>query len=51
MKPEFLKNGVRLRWLNIAGFELIIANGKHILLHPNLKLFVGDLSTDPLCET
>lgn len=97
MKPVFLKNGVRLRWLNTAGFELIMANGRHILLDPflsgnvdglscwpidldrisecdylllshihfdhaadvekiqkkfpDLKLFVGDLSADPLCET
>lgn len=96
MKNIFLKNGIHLKWLNTAGFEIIMSNGKHILLDPfltgninglscwpvdldviescdylllshihfdhaadvekiqkkfpNLKLFVGDLSADPLCE-
>lgn len=97
MNAAFLKNGIRLRWLNTAGFEIEMSNGKRILLDPflsgevdglscwpveldsiegcdylllshihfdhgadveriqkkfpDLKLFVGDLSADPLCET
>lgn len=97
MKTTFLQNGIRLRWLNTAGFEIVMSNGRHILLDPflsgdigglscwpveldsienceylllshihfdhgadveriqkkfpGLKLFVGDLSADPLCTT
>lgn len=96
MQGNFMKNGIELRWLNTAGFEIIMSNGKHILLDPflsgtinglschpieleeikqcdylllshihidhasdvgiiqkkfpNLNLFVGDLSADPLCQ-
>lgn len=96
MNGNFIANGIRLRWLNTAGFGIIMSNGKHILVDPflsgtvhgivchpvsldeikqcdylllshihsdhandvgviqkkfpKLKLFVGDLSADPLCE-
>lgn len=91
-----LNNGGKIRWINTAGFEIVMSNGKHILLDPFLSgevdgvvchpmdieaiercdylflshihidhaadvariqkkfpeviLFVGDLSADPLCE-
>lgn len=91
-----LNNGGKIRWINTAGFEIEMKNGKHILLDPFLSgemdgivcypldidniercdylllshihmdhaadvariqkkfpdmiLFVGDLSADPLCE-
>lgn len=90
------KNGGKIRWINTAGFEVVMANGAHILLDPFLSgevdgivchpmaldeiercdylllshihidhaadvekiqekfpqvnIFVGDLSADPLCE-
>ena len=96
MKPSFLKSGLQMRWDNTAGFEIRMANGKHILVDPYLnasvnglpcypfdldrisrcdylllshihfdhaqdvkliqkkfpalRLFVGDLSADPLCQ-
>ena len=96
MRETFLKNGITMRWYNTAGFEIVMANGKHILLDPflsgeinglscypfdldqveqcdylilshihldhaadveriqkkfpDLRLFVGDLSADPLCQ-
>ena len=86
----------KIRWINTAGFEIVMSNGKHILLDPFLSgdvdgivchpmdldqiercdylflshihvdhgadvrriqekfpqvnIFVGDLSADPLCE-
>lgn len=36
MTSQFLHNGIRLRWLNTAGFEIEMSNGKHILLDPFL---------------
>ena len=36
MNAEFLNNGVRLRWLNTAGFEIETSSGTHILLDPFL---------------
>lgn len=96
MEGTLMNNGVFLRWINTAGFELITADQKHILVDPflsgtvngircypmelseiqqcdylilshihvdhagdvaeiqkkfpHLKLFVGDLSADPLCQ-
>lgn len=96
MNESFLKNGIKLRWYNTAGFEIVMSNGKHILIDPflsgminglscypfdleqveqcdylilshihvdhaadveriqkkfpDLRLFVGDLSADPLCQ-
>ena len=93
---EKFNNGGLIRWINTAGFELVMSNGKHILLDPFLSgnvdgvlchpmeleeikqcdylllshihidhaadvariqekfpdvvIFVGDLSVDPLCE-
>lgn len=48
MEPSFLSNGVRLRWLNTAGFEIITANGRHILLDPFLDGKVKDLECYPI---
>ncbi len=87
-----LHNGVKLRWLNTAGFEIVLPSGAHLLTDPWLdssdvypfpldrieradyillshihfdhaqdvgrllekfpkaRLFVGDLSTDALCQ-
>ena len=91
-----LNNGGKIRWINTAGFEIVMSNGRHILLDPFLSgavdgvvcypmnideieqcdylllshihidhaadverlqkkfpqmlIFVGDLSADPLCE-
>ena len=36
MKGEFLQNGIQIRWLNTAGFEIVMSNGKHIILDPFL---------------
>lgn len=89
---KLIKAGLMFRWLNTAGFELILSSGKHLLvdpwldeamnypipleqieradyivlshihfdhaqsvgrilnIFPHAKLFVGDLSADPLCE-
>ena len=86
-----LKSGIQIRWLNTAGFEMILPGGAHLLVDPWLdssdiypisldeieradyillshihfdhaqdvgrllekfpdaRLFVGDLSVDPLC--
>lgn len=88
---QMLNNGIKLRWLNTAGFEIVLPGGAHLLVDPWLdsatlyplsldeieradyillshvhfdhaqdvgavlakfpkaKLFVGDLSVDPLC--
>lgn len=48
MSAEFLKNGVQLRWLNTAGFEIAMSNGKHILLDPFLDGNVKGLSCHPI---
>lgn len=87
-----LNNGIKIRWLNTAGFEVILPGGAHLLVDPWLessdvypisldeieradyillshihfdhaqdvaavlkkfpkaRLFVGDLSTDALCQ-
>ena len=37
MSEHFLKNGITMRWYNTAGFEIVMANGKHILLDPFLS--------------
>ena len=37
MREHFLKNGITMRWYNTAGFEIVMANGKHILLDPFLS--------------
>ena len=96
MNERELKNGITMRWYNTAGFEIVMSNGKHILVDPfltgavnglsfypfdldqiqqcdylllshihfdhaadveriqkkfpKLRLFVGDLSADPLCQ-
>lgn len=89
---NMLNNGIKIRWLNTAGFEMILPSGAHLLTDPWLdssdiyplsvdeieradyillshvhfdhaqdvgrllekfpkaKLFVGDLSTDALCQ-
>lgn len=48
MSAEFLKNGIRLRWLNTAGFEIVMSNGKHILLDPFLDGNVNGLPCHPI---
>lgn len=32
--PILLNNGIKLRWFNNAGFEIILATGEHILVDP-----------------
>ncbi|MBP5169160.1 MAG: MBL fold metallo-hydrolase [Oscillospiraceae bacterium] len=41
-----LKNGCRIRWINTAGFEICMANGKHILIDPFLS---GKASEQIVC--
>lgn len=48
MEPVFLSNGVRLRWINTAGFEIVTSDGKHILLDPFLEGRVRELECYPL---
>ncbi len=48
MNPQFLNNGIRLRWLNTAGFEIEMSNGKHILLDPFLTGNVKGLECWPV---
>ena len=48
METKFLLNGVKLRWLNTAGFEIVMSNGKHILLDPFLDGRVGRLECYPI---
>lgn len=48
MNAEFLNNGIRLRWLNTAGFEIEMSNGKHILLDPFLSGKVKGLECWPI---
>lgn len=45
---EFLKNGISIRWINTAGFEIITQRGKHILLDPFLSGQVGPFSCYPM---
>lgn len=47
MQTEFLPNGIRLRWLNTAGFEIITSTGTHILLDPFLDGQVKDITCYP----
>jgi L-ascorbate metabolism protein UlaG (beta-lactamase superfamily) len=48
MKAEFLQNGISLRWLNTAGFEIVMSNGRHILLDPFISGDMGGLSCWPI---
>ncbi|MCD8371200.1 MAG: MBL fold metallo-hydrolase [Clostridiales bacterium] len=48
MNGIFMKNGVQLRWLNTAGFELVMSNGKHILIDPFLSGEIGGLACYPI---
>lgn len=48
MKEKFLNGGFRLRWLNTAGFEIIMGNGRHILLDPFLRGEINGLSCYPI---
>lgn len=48
MNPTFLNNGVRIRWLNTAGFEIVMSNGKHILIDPFLDGTVNGISCYPV---
>ena len=47
MREHFLKNGITMRWYNTAGFEIVMANGKHILLDPFLSGEINGLPCDP----
>ena len=42
---NFVNKGVKVRWLNNAGFEFVMANGKHLLVDP---LFDEDCMSDPV---
>ena len=48
MASQFLHNGIRLRWLNTAGFEIEMSNGKHILLDPFLDAQINGIPCWPL---
>lgn len=48
MNAEFLNNGIRLRWLNTAGFEIEMSNGKHILLDPFLNADIKGIPCWPI---
>ncbi len=48
MNAEFLNNGIRLRWLNTAGFEIEMSNGKHILLDPFLNANIKGIPCWPI---
>lgn len=48
MQGTFLKNGIQLRWLNTAGFEIIMSNGKHILLDPFLSGTLNGIECYPV---
>ena len=43
----FLKNGGSIRWINTAGFEICMANGKHILIDPFIS---GKTSDGIVCH-
>lgn len=43
-----LNNGIKLRWLNTAGFEIVMGNGKHILLDPFISGQVDGLTVWPI---
>jgi len=48
MQGTFMKNGIQIRWINTAGFEIIMSNGKHILLDPFLSGEVNGLVCYPM---
>lgn len=48
MNGNFMENGIRLRWLNTAGFEIIMQNGKHILIDPFLSGTVREIACYPI---
>lgn len=48
MNAEFLNNGIRLRWLNTAGFEIEMSHGKHILLDPFLNADIKGIPCWPI---
>lgn len=48
MQGTFMNNGIQLRWLNTAGFEIIMSNGKHILLDPFLSGTIGNIVSHPI---
>lgn len=48
MGAEFLKNGIQIRWLNTAGFEIVMSNGKHILVDPFLDGEVNGITCYPI---
>ena len=35
---EMFRSGITLRWLNNAGFEMILPDGAHPLVGPRMKL-------------
>ena len=41
MEGTFLHNGISIRWLNTAGFDIEMANGKHICNHLHLPVQSG----------
>ena len=43
----YLKNGGSIRWINTAGFEICMANGKHILIDPFIS---GKTSDGIVCH-
>lgn len=45
---EHRLHGGRLRWINTAGFEIIMANGKHILIDPFLTGEVNGITCHPM---
>ena len=47
MREQKKKNGITMRWYNTAGFEIVMANGKHILLDPFLSGEINGLPCDP----
>ena len=48
MEGTFLHNGISIRWLNTAGFDIEMANGKHILLDPFLSGTVHGVVCHPI---
>lgn len=45
---EKFNNGGLIRWINTAGFELVMSNGKHILLDPFLSGNVDGVLCHPM---
>lgn len=48
MSARFLKNGIQLRWLNTAGFEIVTATGARILVDPFLDGEVNGIACYPI---